>query len=80
MNELHLQVTHMILFTDSLCVLHWLTSKKPLSSFVINRVKEIVSFKGVTFRHILSEQNPAYLATRGKPPSELSSLWWNGPY
>ena len=75
MNELHLQVTRMVLFTDSLCVLHWLTSKKPLSSFVTNRVKEIISLKGVTFRHIPSEQNPADLATRGKSPSELSSLW-----
>ena len=80
MNELHLQVTRMVLFTDSLRVLHWLTSKKPLSSFVTNRVKEIISLEGVTFRHIPSEQNPADLATRGKSSSELSSLWWIGPY
>ena len=75
MNELHLRVTRMVLFTDSLCVLHWLTSKKPLSSFVTSRVKEIISLKGVTFRYIPSEQNPADLATRGRSPSELSSLW-----
>ena len=69
----------MVVFTDSLCVLHWLTTKKPLSSFVTNRLREIMAFEGVTFRHIPSEENPADLATRGKPPSELSSVWWNGP-
>ena len=79
LNKLHLQITRMIVLTDSLCVLHWLISKKPLSSFVTNRVKDILSFKGVTFRHIPSEQNPADLATRGKPPSGLSSMRWNGP-
>ena len=28
------------LFTDSVCVLHWLETSKPLSVFVTNRVKE----------------------------------------
>ena len=79
MNELYEQVTHMVIFTDSLCVLHWLTTKKPLSSFVVNRLKEIMPCKGVVFKHLSSEQNLADLATRGKPPSELTSMWWNGP-
>ena len=26
-----------------------------------------------------TEENSAYMATRGKPPDELSSMWWNGP-
>ena len=65
MNELYIQVTHMVVFTDSLCVLHWLTTKKPLSSFVVNRLKEIMACKGVVFKHLPSEQNPADLATRG---------------
>ena len=79
LNKLHLKVTHMVVFTDSLCVLQWLNTKKPLASFVTNRLREIMALEGVTFRHIPSEQNPADMATRGQPPSELSSMWWNGP-
>ena len=79
MKELYEQVTRMVVFTDSLCVLHWLTTRKPLSSFVVNRLKEIMACEGVAFKHIPSDQNPADWATRGKPPSELTSMWWNGP-
>ena len=61
-------------------MLHWLQSKKPLSAFVTNRLKEIKSLKEVTFKHVSSEDNPADLATRGKSPRELtSSIWWMGP-
>ncbi|XP_065896198.1 uncharacterized protein [Dysidea avara] len=57
-----------------------LQSKKPLSAFVTNRLKEIKSLKEVTFKHVSSEDNPADLATRGKSPRELtSSIWWMGP-
>ena len=79
MKELHVQVAHTFVFTDSLCVLHWLLTKKPLSLFVTNRLKEIRALEGVCFRHIPSEDNPADLATRGKAPIELSSMWWKGP-
>ena len=77
--ELHVQVScH--LFTDSLCVLYWLKTSKPLSVFVANRVKEIKSLEGVKFAHVISTDNPADMATRGKSPEELSSsIWWNGP-
>lgn len=79
-SELHLQIKGMTVFTDSMCVLHWIQSKKSLSVFVTNRLKEIKSLKGVTFKHVSSEDNPADLATRGKPPRELSSsIWWMGP-
>ena len=77
---LHLQITNTIVFTDSMCVLHWLQSKKPLSAFVTSRVKEIKPLEEVTFKHVSSEDNPADLATRGKSPKELtSSIWWMGP-
>ena len=39
--ELHLLVTYKAVFTDSLCVLHWLQTKKPLFPFETNRLKEI---------------------------------------
>ena len=77
--ELHLQVTCYV-FTDSLCVLYWLKTSKPLSVFVTNRIKEIRSLKEAIFNHVSSEDNPADLAIRGKSPQELSlSIWWNGP-
>ena len=79
-SELHLQLTNTIIFTDSMCVLHWLQSQKPLSIFVTNRLKEIKSLEGATFKHVSSEDNPADMATRGKCPKELtSSTWWMGP-
>ena len=78
-SELHLQLTNTIVFTDSMCVLHWLQSHKPLSVFV-TKLKEIKSVEGTIFKHVSSEDNPADLATRGKHPKELtSSIWWMGP-
>ena len=70
----------MFILTNSLCVLHWLQTKKPLSVFVANRLKEIRPLEGVTIKHVPCEDNPADLATRGKSPRQLSSsIWWNGP-
>ena len=47
-SELRLRLKNTIVFTDSMCVLHWLQSQKPLSVFVTNRLKEIKSFEGAT--------------------------------
>ena len=81
MKKLHLLIAHTFVFTDSLCVLYWLLTKKPLSIFVTNRLKEIRALEGVCFRHVPSKDNPADLATRGKASTELilSSMWWKGP-
>jgi len=72
---LHLQVTYKMIFTDSLCVLHWLKTEKPLSPFITNRLNEIKVFNDVTFKHVPTKDNAADMATRGKPPNELSSMW-----
>ena len=40
-SELRLQLTNTIIFTDSMCVLHWLQSQKPLSIFVTNRLNHL---------------------------------------
>ena len=77
--ELHQNVPCHV-FTDSVCVLYWLKTPKPLSVFVANRVKEIRTLEAVTFCHVTSEDNPADMASRGKSPEELSSSWWNGPH
>ncbi|XP_055922955.1 uncharacterized protein LOC129953654 [Eupeodes corollae] len=70
-------------WTDSLIVLHWLsTAPKKWSVFVANRTSEIQSsipFK--SWNHVRSVHNPADVASRGIPPSLLSStdIWWQGP-
>ena len=75
-NEINLPIKSKILYTDSQCVLHWLQTKKPLSVFVTNRLKEIKSLEVTTFKYIPTQENPADLATRGKSPSELNSSMW----
>lgn len=79
--ELRLNISERFLWTDSQCVLHWLKTKKPLSVFVDNRIKEIKQQQNMTFRYIISSHNPSDSATRGLTVSELnkSSLWWHGP-
>ncbi len=71
----------MILYSDSKCALQWLVSQKPLTTFVTNRVREIVSNKDITFRYVSSLDNPADIASRGMSLPELlhTKLWWNGP-
>ena len=75
-----LQNSKLIVFTDSQCVLHWLKTPKPLSTFVDNRIKEMRQSNPV-FRYVPSNQNPADFATRDMSASELEKirLWWHGP-
>ena len=79
-DQLKLQNSKLIVFTDSQCVLHWLKTPKPLSTFVGNRIKEMRQSNAV-FRYVPSNQNPADFATRGMSASELEKirLWWHGP-
>ena len=69
------------LWTDNQCVLHWIMSKKLLTTFVQNRLKEITETKDISFRYVETSQNPADLATRGVSAQDLdkSELWWHGP-
>lgn len=70
-------------WTDSGVVLKWLRKQcGTLKIFVANRIdkiKEIVDVNEV--RHVVSEQNPADLLTRGITVSALihQRLWWTGP-
>ena len=63
-----MDISKQILWTNSQCVLHWLKTKKPLAVFIENRIKEILMEKDISFRYIVSDQNPAQ-----------STLWWHGP-
>ena len=79
--QLQLPVEKKVLWTDNECVLHWIMSKKPLSTFVRNRVQEITETKDISFRYVVTSQNPADFATRGVSAQDLSKceLWWHGP-
>ena len=79
--KLNVSIDERILWTDSQCVLHWLKTKKPLTIFVENRIKEIQSQKNTSFCYIASGRNPSDYATRGLSIADIKecSLWWHGP-
>ena len=79
--QLQLPVKKEFLWTDNQCVLHWIMSKKPLTTFVQNRVKEITETKDISFRYVITSQTPADLASRGVSVQDLDKceLWWHGP-
>ncbi|XP_070526464.1 uncharacterized protein [Cardiocondyla obscurior] len=70
-------------WTDSSIVLAWL--KQPPSHwkmFVANRVADIQNrLANVSWRHVVTKDNPADCASRGLLGSDLLNhpLWWHGP-
>ena len=79
--QLQLSLVGRFLWTDSQCVLQWMTTSKPWPVFVQNRLREITSHRDIKFDYVFTSQNPADLATRGVPADELiyNNLWWHGP-
>ncbi|CAG2192995.1 unnamed protein product [Mytilus edulis] len=79
--QLKLPICETILWTDSQCVLHWIGSKKPLATFVDNRIKEIRQQQDIQFQYVYTKENPADIASRGTTVSLLkeNSQWWHGP-
>ncbi|XP_063411654.1 uncharacterized protein LOC134694569 [Mytilus trossulus] len=79
--QLKLPICETILWTDSQCVLHWIGSKKPLATFVDNRIKEIRQQQDIQFQYVYMKENPADIASRGTTVSLLkeNSQWWHGP-
>ncbi|CAG2224948.1 unnamed protein product [Mytilus edulis] len=77
--ELKLVIDKTFLWTDSQCMLKWLSTKKRV--FVENRVQEIKSHKYISFMYVSSKENPADVATRGTLVQKLRSdhLWWHCP-
>ena len=72
-----------LFYSDSTIVLGWLsTPPYLLKTFVCNRVVHITDRLPISqWRHVVSEENPADLGSRGCFPSDLlaSDLWWSGP-
>ena len=77
--QLQLPIFQKHLWIDSQCVLSWIRSKKLLSSFVENRVKEIRGHKDITFHYIPPKENPADIASRGVSMEDLldNKLGWS---
>jgi hypothetical protein len=71
------------LWTDSSIVLTWIQGPSTKwKTFVGNRVATIQEeTASVTWRHVPTQSNPAYLISRAVEPTILSTstLWWNGP-
>ena len=70
-------------WTDFTIVLAWL-QQTPSSwkTFVANRIAKVTQHMDkACWRHVRSEQNPAYLVSRGARPQDLATdkLWWHGP-
>lgn len=56
--ELSLEISRVILWTDSQCVLHWIGSEKKLDTFVENRIKEIRLSENIEYSYISTRENP----------------------
>ena len=79
--EMKLLIDSKHIWLNSQCVLCWIDSKKPLNTFIENRVNEIREQKDIKFHYIHTKENPADLASRGASTVELQGnrLWWKGP-
>jgi hypothetical protein len=63
---------------DSTVALYWIRGEGQCFQFVANRVSKIKQHPEIRWRHVLTKDNPADIASQGGPLSK-KSLWWNGP-
>ncbi|VEN60332.1 unnamed protein product [Callosobruchus maculatus] len=79
-----IQFNQYYLWTDSTITLAWIQGEpKRWKTFVANRVSEIQSLTHIEdWRHVLSEDNPADILSRGTTVELLNNcqLWWHGPF
>ncbi len=78
---LDIQLERMVIWTDASTILQWLNSMEILQTFVQNRIKELRKTAEIEYRYVSGTENPADLATRGKPIRLLkdNELWWKRP-
>ena len=78
--QLQIPTEKKFIWTDNQCVVHWIMSKKPQTTLVQNRVKDITETKDISFRYVETSQNPTDLPTRGVSAQDLDEceLWWHG--
>ena len=81
--ELDIQFTETLFWTDSTTVLHWVKNPNlQLKAFVANRVAKIIEgSEGATWSHVPTKENPADVGSRGLRPSDKEGikLWLEGP-
>lgn len=75
--------TETFYFSDSMIALYWM-KKEPSQwkTYVANRVASIQDNSDINdWHHVISQENPADVASRGLLPGELHhcELWWHGP-
>ena len=70
-SQIKVPIAATYLWTDSQCVLKWIVSKKDVSVFVRNRVKEIKSHYDIVCGFVTSKENPADIASRGTTVQNL---------
>ncbi|GFX53517.1 integrase catalytic domain-containing protein [Trichonephila clavipes] len=82
-STLRLNISDIVLHTDSTIALAWLnTPANRLKTFVANRVAKVQELtEGFQWNHVPSVLNPADLVSRGLRPCDLPNLrlWWHGP-
>ena len=78
---LEISVDRTFLWTDSTTVIQWLHSSEKQSTFVANRVSEVLELTTVDqWNHVGTADNPADVGTRGLPAEALvNSCWLRGP-
>ena len=77
-----IDVSEIYMWSDSMIVLCWLRSTKPLQQFVHNRVTEIRDLTSVrNWNYCPTQDNPADLLTRGITAARYrdNRLWLKGP-
>ena len=80
--QLKVTIHSQILWTDSTCVLYWISSSKKQPMFVENRLTEIKKHRNTTFKYIKSEENPADFTTKPLTLEEFKKqqeFWFKGP-
>lgn len=80
---LDLDIKSFHFWTDSMVVLSWIHGNPTQwKTYVANRVVQILEFSDPKqWTHVISEENPADLVSRGICATSIisSSFWWHGP-
>ena len=79
--QLQIQVAECHLWSDSQIALQQISGQKSTDAWVLRRVQEVQTFKGLQLHHCQGSDNPADLATRPGVTLEniCSTIWFNGP-
>ena len=66
-------------WSDSMVVLHWLKGNGTYKQFVQNRIDHINSKAQIQWHYVSTDENPAYIGSRGCNVDKLPKKWLEGP-